>query len=81
MPKFQPPSTKIPPNPISRCQSPRLGFRELLVEFEEFGDALAFGHGLDGEAVGGHYRAWFVISTEPHPVISNAVERSLPLVS
>lgn len=55
MPKFQPPSTKIPLNPISRCQSPRLGFRELLVELEEFGDALAFGHGLNREAVCCHY--------------------------
>ena len=27
-----------------------VSFRELLVEFEEFCDALAFGHGLDGEA-------------------------------
>ena len=34
---------------------------ELLVELEEFGDALAFGHGLDGEAVGGHHGAVVVL--------------------
>ena len=39
----------------------RLGFRELLVELEEFGDALAFGHRLDGEAVGGHHGAVVVL--------------------
>ena len=35
--------------------------RELLVELEELGDALAFGHGLDGEAVGGHHGAVVVL--------------------
>ena len=34
---------------------------ELLVELEEFGNALAFGHGLDGEAVGGHHGAVVVL--------------------
>ena len=30
---------------------------ELLVELEEFGNALALGHGFDGEAVGCHHGA------------------------
>jgi len=33
----------------------------LLVELEEFGDALALGHGFDGEAVGGHHSAVVVL--------------------
>ena len=36
-------------------------FREELVEFEEFGYTLAFGHGFDGEAVGGHDGAVVVL--------------------
>lgn len=36
-------------------------FRELLVELEELGDALALGHRLDGEAVGGHHSAVVVL--------------------
>ena len=42
--------------------------RELLVELEELGDALAFGHGLDGEAVGSHHGAVVVLmgSAELH---------------
>ena len=33
----------------------------MLVEFEEFGDALALSHGFDGEAVGGHHSAVVVL--------------------
>ena len=42
------------------CSLPVL-FREELVEFEEFGYTLAFGHGFDGEAVSCHHRAVVVL--------------------
>ncbi len=35
--------------------------RELQVELEEFGHALAFGHGFDGEAIGRHDGAVVVL--------------------
>ena len=35
-------------------------FREFLIEFEEFGYALAFGHGFDGEAIGRHHGMIFI---------------------
>ena len=47
--------------PYNPSFSPTFLFRELLVEFEEFGHALAFSHGFDGEAVGGHHGAVVVL--------------------